>query len=228
MDFPSVSSGIVMAIALLVFAFLPSFVFKWFKTRKHFSRLPGPPHSFWFGHLKAFGDILWELPPNAHPHIATAICAEKYNLGQVFYLDFWPFAQSFLVIADPAIAAQITQVSNLPKHEMEARFLRNVVGERSLVSVNGPEWKALRAVLSPGFSATHLNSMIPRIMKHLRIFKHKLGTAADSQEVIKLQDIAGFATVSISPVHLLGESHLGRTPKRRTQSGCKCPPPRDT
>lgn len=167
---------------------------------------PCPPHSFFWGHLKEMGLIMKEFPDDVHPQVAMARLGEKYELGPVFYVDLWPIATPMMIIQDPGIAAQVTQTTSLPKHTLNRQFLRNMTGEKSIITSEGAEWKLLRTMFSPGFAPNYLISLVPDIvLKHLEVFRHRLQQVAIVGETIKLQERAVDATVDV-----IGEIVLGK------------------
>jgi cytochrome P450 len=147
-----------------------------------------------------------EFPDDVHPQVAMARLGEKFDLGPVFYVDLWPIATPMMVIQDNGIAAQITQTKSLPKHTLNRQFLRNMTGEKSIVTSEGAEWKMLRTMFSPGFSPNYLMSLVPDIItKHIEVFRYRLQQVAIVGETIKLQERAVYATVDV-----IGEIVLGR------------------
>ena len=169
-------------------------------------RQPCPPHSFWWGHLKEMDLVMKEFPADVHPHVVMARLGEKFDLGPVFYVDLWPIATPMMIIQDNGIAAQITQTKSLPKSTLTKQFLRNMTGEKSIVTSEGAEWKMLRTMFSPGFSPNYLMSLVPDIIvKHMKVFRHRLQQVAIVGETIKLQELAVNATVDV-----IGEIVMGK------------------
>jgi cytochrome P450 len=169
-------------------------------------RQPCPPHSFWWGHLKEMDLVMKEFPDDVHPQVVMARLGEKFDLGPVFYVDLWPIATPMMIIQDNGIAAQITQTKSLPKSTLTKQFLRNMTGEKSIVTSEGAEWKMLRTMFSPGFSPNYLMSLVPDIIvKHIKVFRHRLQQVAIVGETIKLQETAVNATVDV-----IGEIVMGK------------------
>lgn len=44
--------------------------------------------------------------------------ARDYKLDTIMYLDLWPTFDPMVLVIDPALAAQASQLKNLPKHPM--------------------------------------------------------------------------------------------------------------
>ena len=115
---------------------------------------------------------------------------EKYNMPPVFYLDLWPLSNPLMMVHDPDVAAQITQAKSLPKHPVNAKVLGPMVGERSVVTAEGPDWKMLRSILNPGFSAQYLSTLIPLIVRHGTVFESRISKYAETGAVFPIQETA--------------------------------------
>ena len=153
------------------------------------------------------GLVMQEFPDDVHPQVAMARLGEKYDLGPVFYVDVWPIATPMMIIQDNTIAAQITQTNSLPKHALLKQFLRNMTGDKSIVTSEGPEWKMLRTMFVPGFSPNYLVTLVPDIIvKHMNVFRHRLQQVAILGETIKMQEKAGDVTVDVIGEIVLGKS----------------------
>lgn len=146
------------------------------------------------------------LPKDVHPQVAAALIREKYDLGHVFYLDMWPVAAPMIVIQDPEIAAQLTQVRNHPKHPINKRFLRNMTGDKSIVTSEGPEWKSLRSMLAPAFTPAHLSTILPDITDRVMIFSKRLQSLAEHSNIFPMQDVAADLTIDVISQMAFGES----------------------
>jgi sterigmatocystin biosynthesis cytochrome P450 monooxygenase len=122
----------------------------------------------------------------------------------VFYLDLWPAANSFMMVHDPEVAAQMTQTKNLPKHPINFIVLGPLVGERSVVTAEGAEWKLLRSILNPGFSAQYLSTLIPLLVRHGMVFKENITKYASTGEVFPVQETATNLTFDVISEVVLG------------------------
>jgi cytochrome P450 len=85
---------------------------------------------------------------------------EKYDLPPVFYLDLEPVDRSILVILDPQAAEEVSQNSNLPKHEQVRNVLEPLMGPQNLLTTDGALWKKWRTIFNPGFSVQHLMTQV--------------------------------------------------------------------
>lgn len=159
--------------------------------------LPLAPHSFWWGHLKLLGKIRRELPDDSWPVASWMLLKKRWGLGGVFVLDVYPITRPLLIVIDPKIAASITQTVSLPKAPFVKPYLGRLLGDKSMHSAEGSEWKALRALFNPGFSTSHLMSLIPSMADHIQIFRKKLLDVADTSQVILLQEEATLLSLDI-------------------------------
>ena len=123
----------------------------------------------------------------------------------VFYLDLWPVGNSLLMVHDPEVAYQVTQAQSLPKHPVVAKVLGAMVGEPSVVTAEGREWKLLRSILNPGFSSQYLSTLIPLLIRHAEVFKDRISQYASTGDVFPIQETAMSLTMDV-----IGEVVLGR------------------
>ena len=158
------------------------------KQRAFYKDVPCPPHDFWWGHMKLVGQVMRELPPKFHFQQLMAYIGQKYNMPGVFYLDMWPASYPIMMIHDPGVANQITVTQSLPKHPVNARFLGPLAGKKSIVLVEGAEWKTIRSTILPGFAPQYLSTLQPIINKHIGRFKEKLSSFVAGGESFPLQD----------------------------------------
>ena len=123
--------------------------------------------------------------------------AEKYNLGNYFYMDLWPVADPMFYVLDPDIAQQCTVDQSMPKHHGLKNFMIFLAGEGDLVSSNGAHWKKWRSIMNPGFAASHLMTLVSGIVNDGLIFVEKLAEHADKREVFRLEEDATRLTFDI-------------------------------
>lgn len=109
-------------------------------------------------------EVARSLPADANPQMYAHYIREKYQLGRIFYLDFWPLTVPQLVIVDPDVAAQVAQQGSFDKGEFVRRFLGPLVGENAMVAANGTYHKLTRTVFNPGFSVGNIMMHVPTIV----------------------------------------------------------------
>lgn len=159
-----------------------------YRQRREFRDLPGPPHSWLWGHLHVFSAVLAEFPEDTHQQVAITTMQQRYKLPGAWYLDLWPVSASQFIITDPDLATHVTVTRSHPKHPAEAAFVVPIAGKQNLVSANGAEWKAMHRVHGPAFAMAHVKGMAADMAVEAMEFRRILGKFAESQEVFKLED----------------------------------------
>jgi cytochrome P450 len=149
-----------------------------------------PPHHPVFGHLKFVAGIMSQVPSDVHGHVLPhQIELLLPDLGPMFYIDTWPFGPPILAVAAPDPAYRITQSHSLPKFYALRDFLRPMTGGSDLITMEGNEWKTWRNIFSPGFSSSHLMTLVPEIMKDVLIFCEILREAAGKSEIVSMDPL---------------------------------------
>lgn len=149
-----------------------------------------PPYHSIFGHLLLANDLLSNLPRDAHPSYVPGLIRRALpDVGHVFYLDIWPFNRPILVVSSPSVAHQFTQERPLRKSPEVHRWIRPLANNQDLVSLEGHRWKQWRNVYNPGFSASHLITLVPQIAKEVSIFCDILKERAQVGVVAPLEDV---------------------------------------
>lgn len=158
---------------------------------------PKPPHSFLLGNIPVMAKVVAKFPLGIHPHAVMPFLQKEYNLPPVFYLDTWPFSYALCAIVDPDAASQVTVQHSLPKHQAAKEAIAPVIGHNSLVSIEGNQHKRWRNIFNPGFSVSHLMTLVDGIVDDSLIFMDILGKHADAKEVFLLEEDATRVTVDI-------------------------------
>ncbi|PGH13918.1 hypothetical protein AJ79_03333 [Helicocarpus griseus UAMH5409] len=165
------SVGILWAIAAV------AFLYRLYQTRSFMRRLqreglPMPPHHPLFGHLLVAWKMVKRLPPDAHLLLMANQVRQAYpHLDTAFYFDTWPFSPPSLWVISPDMSAQFTQQKSFPKFKGLRQFLKPLTGKQDLVTMEGHDWKHWRAVSNPGFSTNYTTSMIPVMVKAIKIYR---------------------------------------------------------
>lgn len=145
-----------------------------------------PWHPLW-GHLHLARDILGKLPPGAHAHYLGEQIRKRYpDVGEVYYLDLWPFSTPFLVITSPNMMHRLMAQSP-PKDEGFIYFMRPITGGQDLLCMEGQKWKTWRSTLSPGFSSSHIMSLVPDMITDILLFRDILQENATKGRTFALQ-----------------------------------------
>lgn len=201
-----VMNAAVATAAVLILVWAVRLVIKFNTLRQTYAKLPGPPHSYWFGHLKILGETFDELPPGIHLTNAIACIAQKYDLKEAWYLDLWPASTPFVVIASAEIAQQVTVHNVFPKHPVVREYLGEMTGDKAVVTLEGQEWKDVRSVLMPAFAPSYVLSLAPMMLQYISILCDRLAISAEQDSTVKLQsyltdmtiDIIGYTTLGIN------------------------------
>ena len=137
------------------------------------------------------------LPSTAHSQLMPLKTKERFDLGEVFYLDTFPFAPPSLVITDIEVMKSITTYNSLPKHRLVCEFVDWLGGPQNLVTLEGSAWKRWRSAFNPGFSAKHIMSLVPAIVDETQVFCDLMTEKAKKQELFRLERVATKLTVDI-------------------------------
>ena len=134
-----------------------------------------PPYHPILGHLILSRSILSQLPSHVHGHYLPGLIKRKYpDLPPTFYLDSWLFTTPMLVVTSPTGAYQDCQDRSLPKFEALGSFMTPLTGGDDPVTIEGKQWQICRATFDPGFSASHLMTLVPGIVIDTSTFCHIL------------------------------------------------------
>jgi cytochrome P450 len=126
--------------------------------------------------------------------LLASIYPEKVWQGNCFYLDRWPLGPRRLFIADPELVSQyVTTTQSLPKSPLEADYLSRFLGDNNMVGIDGQQWKWLRSIFNPGFSASHLMTLVPYIVGKSLVFCDVIREKAIWKELIELEEHVGKA-----------------------------------
>lgn len=113
------------------------------------------------------------------------------------YIDTWPVMPPILAVFHPDMMAEFTQTTSLPKHpHINAEFMP-FTQSNDLVTMSGQTWKMWRAIFNPAFSSKNLLSLIPAFLEEIDVFIDELKRAAQSGQVIRLEDKAINCTFDI-------------------------------
>ena len=68
--------------------------------------------------------------------------------------------------------------------------MRPMTGGNDLVTMEGAEWRKWRNIFNPGFSNSHLMTLVPDIMKEISIFCKILRESAEKAEIVSMDTLA--------------------------------------
>ncbi|KAI1611940.1 cytochrome P450 [Exophiala viscosa] len=190
---------LITAIVALLIAGAAYFVRLLYQKRRELEGLPHPPmESIFWGHLPIAGECRTLFPPMVHVQSWANYIRKKYDLGDVFYVDWWPLGPRWLFVADPELTSKyITTGQSLRKSHLTTNYLRRLLGKLNMVTMEGQQWKFLRSIYNPGFSASHLVTLVPYIVDSTVVFLDILREKARTNELIKLDFYSTRYTIDI-------------------------------
>jgi sterigmatocystin biosynthesis cytochrome P450 monooxygenase len=84
-----------------------------------------------------------------------------------------------------------------------------------MVFSEGELWKQSRSLFNPGFSASHLMSLVPVIVDDTIIFWKSLSRAAEAKEIVQLEHMTSHLTIDIIGHVILDHDHNSQTRQNR-------------
>ena len=148
---------------------------------------------YWCG-TRGFADLKkLNVPgPKSIPFLGNFLEARKYNGTHLMYLDYLKkYGKVFavclggrpsLVVADPELLKQIL-IKNFPNFRNRFFFqFPDAPLNKNVVHSQGDNWKRIRNILTPTFSAGKMKLMVPLIEKSCDTLVEKLEKMADSGE----------------------------------------------
>ncbi len=190
---------LISAATALFLAGITYFLLLLRRKRKDFDGLPQPPRQNWLlGHLYIAAECQKVFPAGLHVHNWARYMQKKYNQGDVFYVDWWPFGPRWLFISNPELISQhVTTTQNLRKSPLETRYLDDFLGPHNMVSVEGQHWKNLRTMFNPGFSSAHLMTLVPYIVDASLVFYDVIRNKAKTNDLFELEEYGTRLTIDI-------------------------------
>ncbi|KAF5654761.1 cytochrome P450 monooxygenase [Fusarium sp. NRRL 25303] len=199
--------GTMLAAACLLVVIL----YRGYDHRRFYRDLPGPPHSWLFGHIKVFGQVAALMPPNTHPQPFYTELARLYNLEEIFYLDLWPIASGMVVIIDPKLIANSSLPKPLPIHPFTAVFLKPMFGEGTMAATNGALWRKMATAVSPAFSMSQVLGMTSIMIDECLLFQEKLDELAVGGDVFSMEELVAKPVFGIVSKVTFGETQHSQT-----------------
>ncbi|VTO83331.1 unnamed protein product [Fusarium graminearum] len=182
----------------------------WFRrTVKKYNLPTLPGHSWLLGNLIAVGKIMVAYPADVHGQLMPDFLAREYpDIAEfgVCYIDLWPVSWPMMATFHPEIAAQFTQETSRPKHEIIRGQFRPLTGLKDLVLAEGSFWKKWRTTFNPGFSTQNISALVPKFIEEASTWKKHLQQVAKEDRVVRLEDSVMKATCDIIGRSVLGQS----------------------
>lgn len=150
------------------------------------------------GHLHIAAEVTKLYPKGIHAHVWPDYIRTKYNLPEIFYVDWRPFGSLFLYIADPVAASQyVTTGVSLPKSPLMAGFVERLLGKNNMVTLEGARWKSVRSIFNPGFSSTNIMGLADVIVDASLAYCELIRTKAETGELFELENYLTKLTIDI-------------------------------
>lgn len=134
--------------------------------------------------------MLDRLPRGAHFQYAFGDIARQHFTEQgALYIDLWPLSGLFLATVSPQVAVQAAQTNLTLATErpyLIKRFFKPIAGGPNLFDLPEEEWRPWRAVFSKGFSADHILSLVPGMVKETYTYCETLRRLAQKKELFYL------------------------------------------
>ncbi len=141
--------------------------------------------------------IFSQFPSRTHPHTVIPYLRKKFDLPPIFYLETWPFGDPVCVVLDPEVASQVTVQPSLQKHRALEEIVLPLTGRDSLLTIEGKLHKDWRNVFNPGFSNSHLMTLVDGIVQDSLVFLDILGEHADTGNTFLMEEAATRFTVDV-------------------------------
>ncbi|OTA98335.1 hypothetical protein M426DRAFT_326038 [Hypoxylon sp. CI-4A] len=155
-----------------------------YQHRRKFRDLPGPPHSYLWGHLRILTKVAGKFPANTHPQVYLTEVAHHYNLKGIWYLDLWPFTFCQAIITDPDLMDETTSMN---QHQMFDDQLSPLIGSNVVATANGEVWKKLHNSMAPPLALSHVRTQVGLLIDETLLLRDTLKRLAKSGSVISLE-----------------------------------------
>lgn len=170
------------------------------RTHHRYNDIPQTQRHWLWGHIISIGPRL-SPSVNQHPDYTFQEVWEEIGQPPAFVLDMSPIDRATLVICDPSMAEMVTQPSHefkysTPKSNTLAAMTK-LVGDHSLVILEGDEWRTQRRRFNKGFAPAHLNTLVPFVVNKTRIFLDRLKAYAKDGNDFVLKDTTTDLTMDV-------------------------------
>ncbi|KAF2090002.1 cytochrome P450 52A11 [Saccharata proteae CBS 121410] len=164
-----------------------------------YAHIPALPVHLLWGHGAAIAEFYKKAGGDFH-YIFYDM-AKSIGLPPMMLLDLRPFYYPLCLICSHEVAEDISKASKLlPYSVPKSPTLKDIdplIGKFSIISAQGEDWKALRKRYNPGFSPTHLITLLPRILEKTVLFIDRLNEFARIGEEFELERLCVDLTFDI-------------------------------
>jgi len=137
------------------------------------------------------------VPKWLAPQCLLLAFKEKFDLGDFYVLDTWPFGPPMILACSPKISDQFVVARSMPKGKEVLDFMIPIAGKENMVSDEGERWRVWRRAFNPGFSAAHLMTLAPDIIEHVKVFCQILESHAKNDKLFRMEKCATRLTIDI-------------------------------
>jgi len=157
-----------------------------------------PKHNVFFGHLLTIMPYVNKLPSDAHGFIPFGQVAREYP-GGIFYLDIWPFIGPIMICVSATAAIQATQKTVLAPKKPDSLngWFHSIAGGPNLFCMGEEEWRVWRNIFNPGFSAAHIQQLVPNIVEETLAYRDLLKDIAKSGKMVELDEATLWFTMDL-------------------------------
>ncbi|KAF2474484.1 cytochrome P450 [Lindgomyces ingoldianus] len=153
---------------------------------KKYAHIPHLPSSFALGHLKFIAEGFKKLGDSRrHGDYVFGDMIKAAGNPQILMVDLRPVNYAMVLVASHDIAEQITRTSKLYPYSVTKSptiqiSYQHLVGAKSILTLEGEEWKTFRKRFNLGFAPQHLLTLLPQIVKKTSDFMSRLDSLAES------------------------------------------------
>lgn len=118
------------------------------------------------------------------------------------FFDTRPFQYPVFLICSHELAEQVSKATkkdpySISKSPTINQGFRRLIGDMSILSEEGENWKTHRRLFNPGFAPQHILSLLPIIIDKTEIFMKRLDALAKSGHAVELESYCTDVTFDI-------------------------------
>jgi cytochrome P450 len=169
----------LLLLAALPMALFLAYRYVYYLRFQQFAHIPQLPSSLLWGHLATMGKLMGREKPRRDADEAFKAAYHQLGRPPLVLFDMRPLlTRPMVVVTSHEVAEQISKPSKgypwaLPKSPTLSGLVP-LIGHHSILTGEAEEWKALRKRFNPGFSPTHLMTLLPCILDKTHEFLRHL------------------------------------------------------
>ncbi|KAI0425614.1 cytochrome P450 [Xylaria sp. FL1042] len=172
-----------------------------------YAHIPQLPNHLLWGHLKIFGELASRGIRDRHPDRVFEEMWQSIGRPPVMLVDLRPINPPMLLVTAHDVAEQISKPSKLFPHSTPKSptltYVAPIIGDTSILSKNGGDWKNLRKRFNPGFSIQHLWKLLPLILEKTGPFCAILDKYSETSETFPFETLVSNLTLDIIGVAVM-------------------------